>query len=232
MAIDFGVRSIRLTFGGSMYTSETWSVGLRITGVEGALIGIPNLGDLELFTHDRIAEVAAKVEAYWTGLAGELNGKAKLAWCKMAAIDTDGTMSDTGIAAVNNYPTPAAGGGGDAYPQLALAVSLLTGVPRGRAHSGRMYLPIGAGVTPDTNGRISSGFATTFADNTAVFINTLNDWAGVDPAWGPNVHIMSGLDGGTRHKVTGVRVGRTVDTQRRRRIGITEQYIEATTVIA
>lgn len=236
----YDVRSVRLTFGGKFFVSETWSCGLRITGKRPDLdpIGgtvptpVPPMSDLRTFCVGNLDDVVTKVKAYWAAMAAFTNAQASLDWVKFNPVDEHGKQDPEQDTIVSSF-TPIAGGSGTPqFPQVALAISLTTGLQRGHAHTGRFYLPLGGSISVDANGHISTGAAQGAADPTAVFLTSLNDWSGIDPLWQPNVSIMSSLGAGTRRHVTGVRVGRTIDTQRRRRSSIPELYVTAATAVS
>ena len=228
----YDVSHLRLTFGGPLFLSETWSCGLRIASVEGAATGPLPQADAVQFCLDRITEVTDKVIAYWVALSNATNPAAKLTWVKLNPIQTSGLQYPDTDTVVQTFAPPTAGSVQTQFPQIALAVSLMTGLARGRAHTGRFYLPAGGSIGVDGSGNISTLLALAVADATSDFINALNDWSGVDPLWGANVHVMSNLDTGRRRKVTSVRVGRTIDTQRRRRSSIPELYEASSVTIA
>lgn len=113
------------------------------------------------------------------------------------------------IAADRNNP------GAPLPTQCCLVATLTTGVARGRAHIGRLYLPV-----LDPPGRISglidAGYAATIATKVATMIGAVNTACPGDT----DVSIASTF--GPAHKVTGVRVGQVVDTMRSRRRSLLE----------
>lgn len=237
--MPFDTRSLRLTFGGQFFGTESWSCGLRISGKPlgdmGALdippTPVPSMGELHDFAAGQIEDVASKVRTWWSAMTAWTNPAAALSWVKLNPV-TEAGLQDPELGTLISTFTPILGGSvREQFPQVALAVSLLTRLSRGRAHSGRMYLPIGGALIPDSTGHLDAGQALSFANMTATFINALDDWEGIDPLWLPKVVIMSSLGTGTRRMVTGVRVGRTIDTQRRRRSALAELYQRSPTVV-
>lgn len=197
-----------LQWGGKLPGAESWSCGLRLYGT--------TLG-AETSAQSLLSGAAAAVSAYHqdTGLA--LSPNAKLSFVKLNAIDTEGRY----LNQLTNQSILAdlAGGGGSApvYPnQIALAISLTTGFSRGRAHSGRYYLPMPT-FGLDSAGRFAAPNADAASDATDSFVAALN---GLSAGW--KVAVMSKL--GTHRLVTGNRVGRVYDTQRRRRRSLVEDY--------
>lgn len=105
-------------------------------------------------------------------------------------------------------------------PQVSLAVTLETGITRGRAARGRIYLPT-TGQSVAADGRISSTNATDLAVRTATFLDDLTDLMAA-PVW-----VMSDVGAGTSRPVEAVSVGRVFDTQRRRRRQLDEDRVSA-----
>lgn len=104
-------------------------------------------------------------------------------------------------------------------PQRALAVTWLTAALRGLASKGRVYLP-GFAAPVDTGLIIGTGTAGSQEDAATAFISAL----AADPVVVPS--IMSNRGGGVGRPITGVKVGRAIDTQRRRRRSLSEEYVD------
>ena len=211
MAITYQ-EHVLVRWGGTI-GEDTWSCGVRM----GASPGFDDAG--------WAASIMDDLAALLTGLAGDSNAGwnplAKLVWVRANAIGTNGkyTQASTNYLELNPVVTPA--GTYIAPPQLAICVTLTTDVERGRAHSGRYYLPPNIN-TVDASGRIDHSKTQAMATRHAQFIADLG-------ALGNNSHrvrIMSALDG-TQNDVTGVKVGDVFDTQQRRRRQIAEVYSSA-----
>jgi hypothetical protein len=100
-------------------------------------------------------------------------------------------------------------------PQGTQAVSLQTALRRGPAHAGRFYPPTCSPVMID--GRVAAAETALQAGSASQLISDIN---------GSNagkVVVFSQI-GPVTNDVTGVRVGRVVDTQRRRRRNLLEDY--------
>jgi hypothetical protein len=232
MAYD--TRHAHLTFGGHLFATETWSVGLRIVP-SAPLIGTPSQSDMQLFCEAQMDTLTTDVQAFWTGVKGSMNTGADLRWVKFNAVDVNGKQEPSLNTCMREFAA-VPGTGGYQHPQLAIAVSLQTALKRGLGTKGRIYLPVGGTVEVEpTDGTISAADALPIANWTVTLINSINDWDGVDPLWLPNVGIASkggiGHVDGNHHKVTAVRIGRAIDTQRRRRNSTPEKYVVASTVI-
>lgn len=122
------------------------------------------------------------------------------------------------------------GGAGQAEvhpPQIALAVSLQTAVPRGPAARGRFYLP-GVVCQLDSTWRMPTSLRTTWLTALQTYLRALTVDAGLTgqtrDVWYPVVVSPGGGLQGTIRPITGVRLGRTLDTIQRRRYSLAEDY--------
>jgi hypothetical protein len=105
-------------------------------------------------------------------------------------------------------------------PQVALAVTLLTGAERGRASRGRFYLPA-PNVALEDDGRISQASALAIAEACSDFLVAVNTAV---PNW--RVCVASEVGTGQTRDVLRVGVGRVLDTIRRRRNELDENRQE------
>lgn len=149
----------------------------------------------------------------------QLSGPGRLDMVKVNLIGTDGLYVNDDTQFVEVVPgVPTTNVSLFAPAQCTVCVSLTTNKSRGLAHGGRFYPPVclpGLGA----DGRITSANAQKIASSAATLISDLN-------AIGPgDVSIMSNVGAGAREPVRGVRVGRVVDTQRRRRNALPEEYV-------
>jgi hypothetical protein len=207
----FDQAHLYLQWGGKLPGGEEWSCGVRLAGTPASAVA-----DAATLIDDCIGPVAALHST-----AGLINNAAKLSYVKLNAIGTNGNyMVDT----TNETTFADISGGGTGTPrhpnQVALAVSLTTGFSRGRAHRGRFYLPLPQLVDLDANGLVPTSYADTAKTAANTFLGAIN---GMGASW--DMAIFSRKDGGPLHRaVTGVEVGRVLDTQRRRRNRLVENY--------
>lgn len=238
----FEYQHFYLSIIGDCYTAaEKWQFGLRGLGTDGVV------------TNQQVAEAAAPIVQAWWQQTGaftspnnfEAPNTHRLTELKVAQIDLDGTYIDGTYSYSHFYLPPIAGGATKRDGQSAqqtIAATLLTAVPRGLASKGRIYLPPSWHYIPQsTDGLIPSGDASALANSVKTLINQLNAL----PDFGP-VMVMSKGKGvpsynATKHRVeydypnpgasnavTAVRVGRVVDTQRRRRRSLPETPVVTT----
>lgn len=193
-------------FGDAFGEVENWQVGLRIA----APFVPPTTDELEALD----AAFATLLSANVAFPAGR-----RYLGVKVAPQDVNGRYPD-GVDAVEYLrPTPVSGGSGAGYPQIALVLSMRTARSRGYASNGRMYIPSSLGITAGT-GLISAADAGNAATAGATFIGAVNA-VGIGIA-----SVMSTVGTGRSEPITGVRVGRVMDTQRRRRNQLPETYTE------
>lgn len=194
-----------VSFLGDAYgQQEEWQTGIRISGqVTPTPANLESL-DAAFFTLISSSAIALPNGFRYIGV-------------KWAPIGLDGKYPTAAESLTFLRTTPFASTGQGGYPQIALVLSLRTARPRGYASNGRMYVP--SALRPEaTTGRITDAQAGAAAQAAAAFIGSVN-------AIGMGtVQVMSAVGGGISANVTEVRVGRVMDTQRRRRNGIPEEY--------
>lgn len=223
----FNQNHLYLQFGGKLPGNEDWSCGIRLAGtgvgvteaMSDAILAGMDVGAF-LETH-----AAPKVLAYFTDGNLSLSASALLTFAKLNLILRTGHYDSLNshehvFANVNG-----AGGANNRPPnQVALAVSLTTGFDRGPAHRGRFYLPLPAGLV-DSAGLWPANLAVSAAAATKTFLEALSDVPGIDLPGSPGAVVMSRKAGSPAcRRVTGVEVGRVLDTQRRRRRSLPETY--------
>nr|CRY96448.1 hypothetical protein [uncultured prokaryote] len=193
-----------LTFSGPAYADqEEWSTGCR----------------LRRSTPPTLSELQGAADAF-QGLCGTTalgaSNAARLVSVKWAPQTTEGRYGDG--EAVELLLTPSALGSNGRMPaQIAVVLSLRTARPRGRGSNGRMYIPALPTLEENT-GRFSTADATTIA------VAASDALSAIGSALSTDVVVGSQVGSGLLETVTGVRVGRVPDTQRRRREGLPESY--------
>lgn len=224
--------------GDSYGSTEKWQFGFRITSG-----GVSNQA-----TADAIKPI---VQKWWLGTAAPYTAPSKfnpcttfrLAEIKCANIETTGLYPPTLPSAssfiqpplAGNFAPPAGQSG-----QQAMAITLVTAIPRGLASKGRIYLPPNGWMQPDATGLITASNAQGLADSVRILISEIN----ADTLVG-NVAVFSKGRGvkvddtvrkkyrytypnaGAMNLVTGVKCGRVIDTQRRRRRTLLEVPVTA-----
>lgn len=213
--------------------TEKWQFGMRLT--DG---GVSN--------EETALAISDDVEAWWLGTGANdyvtLNTH-RLVELKVARIGVDGKYPDGEVAYSHFYLPPIAGqvapqAFANPLPQSTIACTLTTAVPRGLASKGRIFCPPSAQQALGADGRIPEGNAQNIAASVRDFINAINANTVVgniaifsrgkgvgtyDPV--KNKIIYTYPNPGAFNVVTGVSVGRVVDTQRRRRRSMAESPV-------
>jgi hypothetical protein len=218
-----------LSFGGPLGHDETWSCSLRMTSPVVEVMPDPII---TAGASSSIDEVARKVETYMTTqMAQYWHKSAKLGFVKYNAIGENGRyIGDTTVEKLYE-PAMASTSQSNGPFQMAIVVSLETGVQRGLAVAGRWFLPF-PGFSVSDDGYLLPASQNWVADASALFVNSLNDWDGIDVPGAPRVCVISrGRPTGPKtwgpgiaRRATNVAVGNVLDTQRRRRKALKETY--------
>lgn len=208
----------KIVFGGRLAVSETWSCSLHFLNPDAGPLVIPGLmaSAISLWL-ERATSLISNLAYLDYIKANELNPASipSTVVGKPASPPFTRYLSETDV---NQYDlaVPDQGLSSAGPPQISYAVSTTTGFLRGPAHAGRFYPP--AGLLPvAADGRLSVAGTQGMAASAAQLITDLN---------GSNVGscvIYSGI-GLTTRQITGVRVGRVADTQRRRRRNLVEAW--------
>lgn len=204
---------LRLVLQGTTYPGEIFTTSLSIVPVVGN--DIPQPIDL--------APLAAVCSSWFSNGGSRIPSLCKLTTIKLNRIAPNGKYADPSASFFFDYETPVAGGSsGSVPPQLTMAVTLETQKQRGLGARGRMFPPL---VAPGigTDGLVSETTSREIADSATAFITAINalDFPGV-------VGVASDVREGAFVRCTRVSVGRTIDTQRRRRSAMSDLRVLAT----
>lgn len=209
--MPYPFRSALLAFGGNLYGAETWTMTLRLTPPAA-------IGDQAAWQAACNA-VHAKINTWW--VSGVSGAGATFLWTKLNEIKIDGKYAQPYTIRKDNTAAQTPGSASNYPPQVSLVATLETGVTRGNACRGRMFFPIPRGGIGQ-DGRISAAAASEFAGQVKTLLDDINS---VDPDM--RVHVMSpgGIKdtAGRQRIVTGVSVGRVLDTMRSRRAQLLEE---------
>lgn len=206
----------RVTISGTCFAgSEIWSTGFFL-GHEDADAGVPVQADADF--------IRARWETFVETGNSNISSRYQSEEVKITHYAADGTAHpDNTIFSVFS-PTVNGAGLIHPFPQLSLVCSLVSDV-HGLGSKGRMFLP-GVGVPPDTTARISATDVGTIATNLETFFEGINTDLGIR---GDVINASFGRTTptpatGVNAKVTQIRVGNVIDTQRRRRNALGESY--------
>lgn len=223
MAVEGHLHKIQI--GGILAGTESWSISLHYLKLDAGLMLITGA-------------MTNAIQTWWTAGSGLQNSLARLNFIKANELDplprinapdpktglprpaspaftrylTSGSTNEVQLLP-GTSPNATANAG---PPQCTVALSLTTSLSRGPAHLGRVFPPTAALV--DVTGRVGTGqtpgMASAFKD-LIIALNTANTG---------KVVVYSGTRGQWVQQVLGVRCGRVVDTQRRRRRNLLEEY--------
>lgn len=209
---NFDSPHLYVQWGGKLPGGEQWSCGFRMRKKSAGAIDSGS---------GLLVGVAAALAEYH-GRAGTLiNDRAKLSFVKVNAITVDGHYANDGTnqAIYGDLPGGVAGAPRCVPNQICMVVSLTTGFSRGPAHRGRFYLPLPY-MDVQTDGRIAADVAQSVSTSTDTLITNVND---VNGDYEMAVFSRKSGAAGNR-RVTGNLVGRVLDTQRRRRRRLNEDW--------
>ncbi len=208
---------------GALAGGERFSYSISLAPVEGN--GFIPLGPNQAVWND----MAADLRAFHVGVATKISQRAVLEEVKFASIGADGKyVEDPVVVDIVDAPGGYTGMPEGAFipPQSALVVSLNTD-RRGRTGRGRFYLPMpGCDITPDTL-QIGEGNRDGIQASAAAFLSNIMNAPGLDVL---DLRVVVASTKGYNSTVTGVRVGKVLDTVRSRRRQLQETYDPATPV--
>lgn len=216
-------RFTRVTISGTAFNgAEEWSTGFSM-GETDADATMPDQA-LADFIRDKWREFMIKPTS-------SISAVYEATLVKVSSVGMDGksNAADTVFA---GFPVVTKGVNGERFPAQIALVATLLGVPaRGVASKGRMYLPgVYSGVGLD--GKIATQTSLDLATNLRQFLFDIAAYEGT-----PNVPMLAspgsvnkdgtpkmGGSGAKNSQIIAVKVGNVLDTQRRRRNGLSEAY--------
>lgn len=213
----------KVTFGGEVFGGEDiWSCGLNF-GFPGKGVGFGNRD-----WPDVIENISETLSTWYRDPNTRISSSATLKWVKVAFIGEDGLYFREPV--VYDYSAPIAGGRVGAVPaQLALAVSFLSSKMRAPGKDARIYLPM-PNLSPEADGGISSSEAGNIGANFAAVIRAIELHLQQTSEDAPQM-IVASQKTESHNVVQTVRVGRLIDTQRRRRNKMSEEYAPSTIIV-
>ena len=218
----FAHKVLRITLSGTMWSgAEEWSTGFFLGEESADAVGMEQAG------LDQIRDAWA---TFFSATGSQINSSYRFTQAKCAPIDGNGFTVQNEVLYSVPSGTVAGGVATNTLPgQCALVATLLSDRPRGKASKGRMYLPGYSGGMLST-GKINTTMTGTIADGLKTFFDSFAADADV-----PDELILAAKGTGVAPQLTAqndyvqtIRVGDVVDTQRRRRNGLTESYTTRT----
>lgn len=215
----YGNEFIRITFGGSTAgNNEIWTCGLAIQQFGDIL------APLDWFAANATVgdDYAQAVKTFFEYTDTRIPADVKLEWLKMALIGLDGKyMTEAEV-----FPITSGGQINGPYsPQDACVITLSDNKFRDPGKYNRFYLPT-AGPAGVNEWRFTNGEQLGIATRAAALIGDFNDIGDLYHATNQSrVCVVSPTVFWPTPQVTEVRVGAIVDTQRRRRNKLSEDYV-------
>lgn len=215
---------IVLQWGGrlGLTSGEVWSNTMRF------VTNSTDVNDLQALAAEWSSELIPALTTLMT--ASSYSSAANLEYIKANAVDASGHQPPgptNAWFAPTDFPIKA-GGGTASFYQDALVVSFTTAIERGVAVRGRCYVPgpDRQNTNMDTStGLMSDAFVLSVRNAWQTFLVDLDDNPGPDFADLRAAVVSKVGDPETNYQtITGVRVGRVMDTQRRRRNALAENY--------
>nr|CRY96717.1 hypothetical protein [uncultured prokaryote] len=214
--MPYGQPHFLFTAFGTMPGGDIWTTGFRTNNTGGN-------GGLEVLN-----ELTPAVRIAWaTAWARSRFGPSPQTTFNGVTGRIIGTSGKTDVVAESLQDPPVLGNTNDTLlpNQCALVVTLQTG-QAGRTHRGRMYIPC-TGNAISSDGRLPQSVAQSTADGLKNVIEATNDALAAALPTRFRVAVQSSVPPFDQAEVTSVRVGDVVDTQRRRRSSLRENYVEA-----
>lgn len=209
MALDYN----QVTIMGTSGPNEVWATGCAFNTNFGTG-PVKTFEDLQAW-----AEAIADLDgATYSALRDLLSPSGSLTKIKVSYIDSAGITAQLAEADVEGSKWVSTAQL-RCPQQVACVLSLSTGRP-GRSYRGRMFWPAW-GATMSASFYLSTPTPAEVAEDAAAYLTAIGAAAGVEFAMIP---MVNSVKLGTTTEVTAVRVGRILDTQRRRRNAAVEVY--------
>lgn len=218
----YASEQLYVTWGGTIGTAatgEVWQCGVHYAPITpSGVVGNPT---------------QAQADALWNQLSGYhaatqagIANAAKMTFVKVAHLDIQGEYTtDPVISDHSAEPVSGGVGVGTSIPQGTVAVTMHSGTTFGKANYGRFYLPW-ASFSVSDSGHIGSGQVGNLLTLTTNVFEACYTAVNTNSASGGTLALtnMSQVGAGTNKRPTQWRIGDVVDTQRRRRNRIAENY--------
>lgn len=169
---------------------------------------------------DYVDDAFADWAAFVIDGSAKISNTVLLRECRLYHIDNTGHIDEDPAISTGEPVRGIAAGPYHPY-QCSTVVTLVAGV-RGKGRLGRIFLPPSC-LPIGQDGSIASGPHSDAVGSVATLLNALGNAPALDVGWGLVVAGHTGT--GTLRDVTSFRVGRVMDTQRRRRRSLPEAYV-------
>lgn len=211
---------IKVTHGGRLQgTDEIWTIGYHYAGAS----NLETNNAFYAITEDDVEDIHTTFGTEWNNPDNRVPSKWELEWTKVALIAPDGKYVPDSEP-VEFIGLPLGGGFTGSYaPQLSTVVTIISSKPRDPGRYNRFYLPTAAISTADWE--MTETARSNIANNFADYFISLNDFmSGLGSQFNVTLVVASAKGAGQANDAINLRVGGVIDTQRRRRNKLTENY--------
>lgn len=175
-------------------------------------------------TQDDVDFLAAAAETMFESAGMAIDPQHQLTSLKLAPIAVNGEYPPGANSKEHLFSGVFGGGGAQHWPaQCTVAVTLTTALPRGYASKGRFYLPSQT-IALGANGRLPNASIVSMNAALKTWLDSVNNSLVGDISVFSQGNAAEGV-APSHQKVTAIRVGDIVDTQRRRRRQFVENYV-------
>ena len=223
----FPTNYVKMTWGGTLAAGQDiWSCGLYLDA------GLGNINPIDEAQWAAIGELlptyAAAVRQLHTDTDTRIPNNVRLEWLKLAYLDVNGSYKAEAHEYI--YPSPVGGGMASAYiPQVACVVTLVSEKYKDPGKYNRFYLPA-ANTTTAGSYKMTATETEGVAASAAAFIEALDQvYSGEtgETTWAGTIRpVVASKSYNQIMPVVSLRVGDVLDTQRRRRNKVYENYNE------
>lgn len=206
----------RVVLSGLIGGVQTWSVGMSFLSTDGTAPGITDFTELENWAQQIGALNSGHILP--DNLLTILSTLGNITTVRTEALTAAGVL----VEAAESQQTVAFFGSGTVKcpPQSALVASIETGRP-GRSYRGRIYWPALAAPLQPNTARLSVDDAASYASDTESLLAAI---AAAAPSAATLVPGVASAKLADQTRIASIKVGTVIDTQRRRRDKLVEQY--------
>lgn len=212
---------IKLTWGGSLANDEEiWTCGMHFANQNADVIG----GAWTSIDETVMTNIADAIRTMHTTSGLAIPQGVRLEWVKVALIGRDGKYEQAPKEFI--LSTPAGGATSASYaPQLSTVITLQSDKYKDPGKFNRYYVP-SLGPVGAPNYKYTSAMTAEMAETHATMIDSLNNiFNSLSGQMGLRAAAVN-QQTSTYEYITKVKVGSIVDTQRRRRNKLVEEYSE------
>ncbi len=204
-----------LSLSGSHFGVDRWTIGFRLNNVGGTF-------PATAAAQQALCDSYASAVSTWMTSNAIIGNQSKLDLVKLNAIGIDGKYVNGFTIRKDVSPVVSSSSASSHAPQVSLVATLLTGIDRGLASKGRVFLPSPVFAVGATTGQMTTSLQTDAVARVKALIDAIN---AVDS--GRVVVVASNTRSGAERSVKFVGVGLVLDTMRTRRSKMAETRVQS-----